>query len=222
MSNRTEEIILEATEKGGNDSIYAQGMAIHKTRNSLAEEARLLSGRAREVLQITTEMGCLTQRAVMVAVDCRPLATSRAVKSLWYAGMVNVVNIVTSSSLFKLWVAGREWMPANPQDACRLAILSLFYALARREVPEFSWRIVRSSHHPPMAEMTFKGKTGFGKWLIDAPRRGEMPSPKADLYIFPTVDEAIAVTPKGKLHTSDLKLLACQPGELRWSYKKKS
>jgi hypothetical protein len=131
------------------------------------------------------------------------------------------VNVITDSSFFKLWVAGRQWLPATAQDACRMAILALFYALARREVPEFGWRILRNSQHPPMAEMTFKGKAGCERWVIDAPRRGENPAPRADLYIFPTRDDALALTPEGKRYTNDLAVLSCRRGELRVVYEKK-
>ena len=58
--------------------------------------------------------------------------------------------------------------------------------------------------------MTFEGKNGREKWTVDAPRRGEKPQEKAQLYIFPTIQEANEMAPKGKKFTADLFLLKAQ------------
>ncbi|RYD01495.1 hypothetical protein N752_29780 [Desulforamulus aquiferis] len=124
------------------------------------------------------------------------------------AGLVKYVCVATEHAVFKLWFPTDAKLPRNAQEACRLAMLGTFFSLAAiNEIPDFEWRLIRNSKSPVLGEMTFAGMNGKEKWIIDVPRRGEKPQEKANLYIFPTLEEATTQTPNGKKFTSDLFLL---------------
>ena len=59
------------------------------------------------------------------------------------------------------------------------------------------------------------------KWVIDVPRMGEEPAPEADLFIYPTREDAEQKTPAGKRYTWDLAVIAARPDELRNAVKLK-
>ena len=68
-----------------------------------------------------------------------------------------------------------------------------------------------TARNPLMAEMSFEAAGAKQTILIDAPRRGEEPSPLADLYVVPSL--AVAEPVRDKVFTTDVLLLRrCEPG----------
>ncbi|MQL52769.1 hypothetical protein GFC01_10945 [Desulfofundulus thermobenzoicus] len=131
--------------------------------------------------------------------------------------MVRWVNVFAEigeyKGQFRLWYPADARPPKDAQEACRLAALGLFYALAKNEVPGFKWRVTRNGKNGVTAEMLFTVSNNISRWVIDAPRRDENPIPGADVYIFPTIGEGKTLTPVGKMYTADELLFT--PGELR-------
>lgn len=102
--------------------------------------------------------------------------------------------------------------PGDATEACRLALLGVFFGHAKIEMPGFGWRLLRRPSRPAMAEVSFNDKDGnLIKWVIDAPRLGEEPVPEADLFIYPALETAKQKTPAGKRYTRDLAVIAARP-----------
>lgn len=175
------------------------------------------TGRAFELMEILAEATALTTGAAATALGCSRQTAGTSFNSLWWAGMTRWVNVFAEigeyKGQFRLWYPADNKPPKNAQEACRLAVIGLFYALAKNEVPGFKWRTIRNGKHGATAEMQFTVNENITQWVIDAPRRDENPSEQADVYIFPTTYEAKTMTPAGKMFTSDELLFS--PGELR-------
>ncbi|OAT83489.1 hypothetical protein A6M21_08115 [Desulfotomaculum copahuensis] len=175
------------------------------------------TGRAYELMEMLAEAMALTTGAAATVLDCSRQTAGTAFNSLWWAGMVRWVNIFAEmgeyKGQFRLWYPADVRPPKEAQEACRLAALGLFYALAKNEVPGFKWRVLRNGKSGVTAEMQFTISGNSTRWIIDAPRRDEKPVPGADVYIFPTTEEGKTLTPAGKAYTADELLFT--PGELR-------
>ncbi|HHW42609.1 MAG TPA: hypothetical protein GXX25_02160 [Desulfotomaculum sp.] len=173
--------------------------------------------RAFELMEMLSEATALTTGAAATALGCSRQTAGTAFNSLWWAGMARWVNVFAEIGQFKgqfrLWYPADVRPPKDAQEACRLAALGLFYALAKNEVPGFKWRVIRNGKHGVTAEMQFIVSDNITQWVIDAPRREENPITDADVYIFPTTHEGKTLTPVGKMYTADELLFT--PGELR-------
>jgi hypothetical protein len=202
-------------------SIFAGAVSMMKVKASFVEEAYDFTGRAAELMERMAETGALTQTAAATALRCNRQAAGGAAKSLWFAGMLDIYNVFSrtvhgTNAQFQLWVARGCRPPADAKEACRLAILGLFYAHARLEMPGFGWRLLHHKGRPPMAEVSFASRDGeVVKWMVDAPRLGEDPATEADIYIYPTPEDAEQKTPAGKRYTWDLAVMGARPDELR-------
>lgn len=202
-------------------SIFAEGLGLIKARASFVEEAHDFTGKASEVMEIMMEAEAMTQTAAAVGLACNRQKAGGAAKSLWLSGMLDIYNVFSRdvngvNAQFQLWVAKGCKPPADAREACRLAVLGLFYAHAKIEMPGFGWRLKRGPARPVMAEVAFAHRSGEAvKWLVDAPRVGEDPSPDADIAIFPSAEEAERKTSVGKRYTWDLAVVHAQPDELR-------
>ena len=202
-------------------SIFADGVSMVKARASFAEEAYDDMGRASELMERTVEACALTRTAAAAALGCGRHEAGGAIKNLWLSGMIDRYNVVSrdvngSHAQFRLWVARGCQPPADAREACRLAVISLFYGHAKIEMPGFGWRLLRRKGRPALAEVSFVNQDGESvKWLIDAPRMGEEPVPEADIAIFPTLEDAERKTPAGKRYAWDLAVMSARPDELR-------
>ncbi|NHM26992.1 MULTISPECIES: hypothetical protein [Desulfofundulus] len=197
---------------------YAKGIALGMPQYKRGDNESIdYTGRAFELMEMLAEATAMTTGAAATALSCHRKVAGSAFNSLWWAGMVRWVNVFAEIGQFKgqfrLWLPADGRPPKDAQEACRLAALGLFYALARNEVPGFKWQVVRNGKSVVMAEMRFTVADNATQWIIDAPRREENPVPNADVYIFPTLREGKILTPPGKMYTADELLFA--PGELR-------
>jgi len=195
------------------DSPFARGIGLKARCRGPGIEAKDYSGRAFEILQALAEAGALTHKGAEILLGNKRWAANKALTALWYAGMANWYDVISETGVFRLWVPAETVVVKNPQEACRLAALGLFYALAKNEVPGFKWRMIRNGKNGVTAEMHFTISGNTTQWIIDAPRRDEDPVPHSDVYIFPTINEGKTLTPAGKMYTADELLFT--PGELR-------
>ncbi|SHI88737.1 hypothetical protein [Desulfofundulus thermosubterraneus] len=206
-------------ESGKRSFNYAKGLALGAAQCKRGDgESIDFTGRAFDLLACLTEAQALTTSAAASALSCHRKVAGSAFTSLWWAGMVCWVGVFAEmgqhKGQFRLWYPADGRPPKNAQEACRLAALGLFYALAKNEVPGFKWQVLRNGKGGVTAEMQLVTRAGIAeKWVIDAPRRGEDAFPHADVYIFPTLQEGEDLTPPGKRYTADELLLI--PGELR-------
>lgn len=194
------------------DSAFAYGTAVSISRLPVEIISQDFGGRAFEVLQYMEEAEFLILTSITKLLNDSRFIASKSINSLWYAGLVRWINVSANNSIFKIYMTVDTRVPKGPNEACRLATLGLFYAYAKKEVPGFGWRLIRSKETPIMAEMSYINRETkeLSKMIIDAPRRGEKPHPDAQLIIFPTDDEAktlMAGTKQSKQITSDLRLL---------------
>ena len=210
------------------NSFYARGVYLVKMKAGVMEEGRDFTGKAAELMECMVDAGALTQTAAALALRCNRQEAGRAAKSLWFAGMMDIYNVLsqnassTTNAQFQLWVIKGCQAPADAREACRLAILGLFYGHAKIEMPGFGWRLVRRHGWPVMAEVGFANKDGeVVKWLVDAPRMDEEPVPEADLVIYHDPEDADQKTPAGKRYVWDLAVVGARPDELRKAVKLK-
>ncbi|WP_031516829.1 hypothetical protein [Desulfofalx alkaliphila] len=191
------------------DSAFAVGRSMFISKQSIPPKKLKLT-QERKVLDILQKLSMaealMTNSLVRLNRSYRTSIEKILVKLL-HEGLIKNVCVATEHTIFKLWISADGKLPRNAQEACRLAILGIFFSLAKKEIPNFQWRVIRSNKSPILGEMTFEGKNGSEKWVIDVPRRGEKPQEKAHLYIFPTLEEAIIQSPNGKKFTSDIILI---------------
>jgi hypothetical protein len=198
-----------------------------EVRESVMEEAHSLTVKATDLMECMLEAEALTKSAAAMALRCGRHEVGKAAKNLWSAWMIDIYKVFSRSvtgtnAQFQLWVAKGCRPPADAREACRLAVLGMFYGRAKIEMPGFGWRLVRPHGLPVMAEVTFANKNGRAiKWVVDAPRLGDAPAPEADLFIYPALGEAEQKTPPGKWYTWDLSILGARPYELRGAVKLK-
>ncbi len=210
-----------------NGSIYAQGVGMVKMKPGAREERISFTGKALELMECLTEAEALTKSAAAIALRCSRQKVGKAGKALWRSGVINAYNVFTQdisgvNTRFQLWTAKSCRPPADAQEACRLSMLGLFYGHAKIEMSGFGWRLIRRPGRPVMADVSFTNKEGgTAKWLIDAPRMGDAPAPEADLFFYPTLEDAEQKTPVGKRYTWDLAVMNARPDELRNAVKLK-
>ena len=172
-------------------------------------KSTVFTGRSFEVLNYLNEAEGLTVTAISSLISHNRAAAGRALNTLYYACMVKWLAVSGNNTIFKLWILADRKPPKTSNDACRMAIYGFYYALAKKEVPGFSWRLIRKPKTPLLAEMTYIARDSGkeAKMIIDAPRRGEKPWPEANIIIFPSIEEANKMVLSGKRYTSDFYLL---------------
>jgi hypothetical protein len=210
------------------DSFYAHGVCLVKMKAGSMKERDDCDGKAVALMECLAEAGALTQTAAAVALRRNRQEMGAAAKSLWLAGVVDIYSVFsqsapgTTNAQFQLWAVKGRQHPADASDACRQAVLGLFYAHARLEMPGFGWRLVRRPGRPVMAEVSFASKDGEAiRWLVDAPRLGDDPAPEADIFIYPDCEDAEQKTPPGKKYTWDLAVVGARPDEFSRAVKLK-
>ncbi|WP_066638380.1 MarR family transcriptional regulator [Desulfolucanica intricata] len=198
------------------DSIFAKGTGMIAVKTPINKKVGNLGRKAFTILEYLSEAEALTTSALSNLMGYYRYDVKGALKSLVSTGLVREIEVATSLGIFKLWVKSDIKLPQNAQEACRLAALGLFYAWAKKEVPNFEWSLLKIKKKPVMAEMTFlpKGQMNRIKWLIDVPRRGEKPHPNANIFIFPTLAEGKSLAPQGKRFTCDLLLMVNDGADL--------
>ena len=197
------EILGEMVE----DSAFSVGRSMTVYRRPALRSTKIpVSGQTHEILRHLSIGAGLTVNSLARITGKHKMMITKELLRLWQAGLVRQLAVATDHSVFKLWTPADSGWPATAQEACRMAVLGAFYALALREAPGFSWRLDRKSRAQIVGEMSFTGKNGPEKWVVDAPRRGEAITGGARAYIFPTLAEAGGAVPKGASFTSDLHL----------------
>jgi len=187
------------------DSVFSVGRSMYVSKPY--SKSIELSGEALGLLRELSLGEALTLSSLAQKSGRSRAKTDKMLKRLQNAGMVKYASVATDYSVFKLWLPSDVTPPRTAGEACRLAVLGIFFTLAAQEAPGFRWRLIRQKSSPVLGELVFAGSKGQEKWIIDAPRRGENMAEEADLYIFPTIEEARAVIPRGKKYTSELLLL---------------
>ncbi|ACV62282.1 hypothetical protein Dtox_1407 [Desulfofarcimen acetoxidans DSM 771] len=191
------------------DSCYAFGVSMMAPKLSHEIKSTTLTVRAFEVVNYLNEAEGLTVTALATLIKHNRAAAGRVLKTLYSSCMVKWLTVCGNNTVFKLWMLADRKPPKTSNEACRMAVYGFYYALARKEVPGFSWRLIRKPKTPLLAEMTYLARdTGKeAKMIIDAPRRGEKPWPEAGIIIFPSIEEANSLVLSGKRYTSDFHLL---------------
>ena len=165
-------------------------------------------------LKYLREAEYLPVSMIAILLGCSRSSAQKLMAKMWQARLVKCIEIATYSTpsmTFKLWVNSVSGMPKNANEACRLAVLGAFYGRIKKEQAELEWIIVKRSKEKKQVTATMAfvpaGKKDKVTLTVDAPRRGEKPNPDADIYIFPTTEEAKLYTPPGKRFTTDLVLM---------------
>lgn len=189
-------------------SPYAEGRGLKLGRPGPGIEARDFTGRAWELLELLNEAGALTSGPAARVLETSRHKVASAFETLRLSGMARYADVFTPRSSFRLWFPAASRPPREAGEACRLAALAMLFAAARREVVGFAWQILRNGKVTGvMARMDFRDPDGRDlRWIIDAPRSGEVPAALADLYIVPGENDA-ALVPPGKLYITDEVLL---------------
>ena len=109
------------------------------------------------------------------------------------AGLAYRLDCFKAGHFVRVWLASAVPLP-GPGEAARLAAMGLLFLRLRREHAGMIWEM----YHWGVARLTINNTH-----LVDPVRRGEKPCEKADLMLFPTLEEARRYTPAGKLYTAD-------------------
>lgn len=190
------------------DSNFSVGRSMFVSKHYIQRNLKLVpDGKALEVLRKLSMAEALTLNTLTLICNSYRKSIDELLIKLFHDGLVKNVCVATEHTIFKLWSSADAKLPRNAQEACRLAILGAFFSLAIKEIPDFEWKLIRNNKSSVLGEMTFTGKKGKEQWIIDVPRRGEKPQEKAQLCIFPTLEEAVRLAPAGRKFTSDLFLL---------------
>jgi len=195
------------------DSAYAAGSGIRYLK--FPEEITDIKDnrKCKELMKYFNETGLLTATTAAMLLNTSRMAAQKLLAKLWKARFIKCIEVVTASvpeRVFKLWVSNDKMLPKLPNEACRLAVLSIFYGRSKNNLPGFMWELKKHNKSKKIyASMTYlpPGEKKKSTLLIDAPRRGEEPNPEADIIVFPTIEEAKALTPVGKRYTIDYILL---------------
>ena len=195
---------IEILGKIVEDSAFAVGRSLVTYRRLGRPLTKIPSSeRNQEILKHLSIGAGLTANSLARITGKHKTIVGKDLAKLWEAGLVRQLAVATDSAVFKLWTTADSRWPTTAQEACRMAVLGAFYALALKEAPDFAWRLDRNSQGQIVGEMTFTGKSGRETWLIDVPRRGETCTGNAQVYIFPTMAEAEATVPNSAYRISD-------------------
>lgn len=196
------------------DSAFAAGTALRHLKYPVQIKEISDSKKGFAVLRYINEGESLTVTAIAMLMKCSRMKAKNIIENLWMSRLVKCVEVVTNTKperFFKLWMESTKNLPKNANEACRLAVLGMFYSRTKNSLSEYEWSVIRRNREKKHATaiMTFlpSGKKEKTALCIDAPRRGEKPNPDADIYIFPTNDEARIYTPPGKRFTTDFILM---------------
>ena len=196
--------VVEISGRMVEDSAFSAGRSMSIYRQPAFNQARrLFSVKTYEILKHLSMGTALTANSLARIAGKHKTVINKGLVRLWQAGMVKQLAVATDYTIFKLWTTADAKLPDSAQEACRMAVLGAFYAMASQEAPDLTWQLIRNNRFKVIGEMTFAGHEGRQKWLIDVPRRGETITEGAQVYIFPTMEEAGKITPKGAYFTSD-------------------
>lgn len=195
------------------DSAFAIGTGIRKLL--YPSEINELEGNNKNLVMIKyfSEAEYLTTTSIATLMDTSRMKVQKHLRDMWKTRVVKCVEVLANTKLervFKLWMPSTTALPKNAMEACRLAALGAFYGRAKNILMDLEWGIVRSKDKKTLtAEMVYLsgGEKEKTRLVIDAPRRGEKPNSDADIFIFPSVEEAKTFTPVGKRYTADVMLL---------------
>ncbi len=158
-----------------------------------------LSPRALAALELLRASGAaLTTTMLARYLGCKKPALQRNMYALQRAGLAYRLDCLKEGHYVRVWLASTVSVP-GPVEAARLAALGLLFLRLRREYAGMIWEMLPRR----VVRMTINNTH-----LVDPVRRGEKPGEKADLLLFPTLDEARRYTPGGKLYTADTMLLS--------------
>lgn len=194
------------------DSAYAIGTGIKHLKYPVEISEINRNHKCFEAMKYFNEAETLTTTTVASLLKCSRMVAQKLLRKMWNARLIKNIEVVTNSKperVFKLWIASDKSLPKSPNEACRLAALSIFYSRTKNILPGFSWDLKRNKGKTICAYMTYLrvAEKKNDTLIIDVPRRGEKPNLEADIFIFPTVEEARLLTPRGKRYTTDYILM---------------
>jgi hypothetical protein len=125
-----------------NDSFYAQGVGMIKMKANAIRNGHGFTGKTLGLLECMTQAGALIKSAATTALRCGRHEASNAGKALWHSGMIDIYNVYSrdvsmNNAQFHLWVAHGCPSPGDATEACRLAVLGIFFGHAKIEMPGF-------------------------------------------------------------------------------------
>ncbi|WP_027364876.1 hypothetical protein [Desulfotruncus alcoholivorax] len=158
-----------------------------------------LSSRALAVLELLRESrAALTTTMLAGYFRCKKSSLQKNMYALQRAGLAYRLDCLKDGHYVRVWLASTVPVP-GPVEAARLAALGVLFLRLRREYAGMIWEMLPGQ----VARMIINNTR-----LVDPVRRGEKPFEKADLLLFPTLDEARQLTPEGKLYTADTLLIS--------------
>lgn len=198
------------------DSAFALGTAVKYLKYPVEIRNIEYNNKVYETLKFLKEAEYLPVSTIALLLGCSRGIAQKLLAKMWKARLVKCIEVTTYSTpsmMFKLWVNSLSTLPQNANEACRLAMLGAFYARTKKELSGFEWNLAKTKRGKAKkyvcAEMAYLSGTKNEKtmFIVDAPRRGENINPEADIYIFPTIEEASTLTPSGKRYTTDILLM---------------
>ncbi|MCL5290686.1 MAG: hypothetical protein M1489_06645 [Firmicutes bacterium] len=194
------------------DSAFAIGTGVRKLLYPLKIN-ELHGNKNFGLIKYISEAEYLTATSIATLMGASRMKIQKYLGDIWKTRVVKCIEVLANTKperVFKLWMISTTILPKNAMEACRLAALGAFYGRAKNLLTDFEWGIVRSKDRKALtAEMVYlpSGEKEKTRLVIDAPRRGEKPNADADIFIFPSVEEAMIFTPAGKRYTADIMLL---------------
>jgi hypothetical protein len=198
------------------DSAFALGTAVKHLKYPADIKNIEYNNRVYDALKFLKEAEYLPVSSIGILLGRSRGIAQKLTVNMWKARLVKCIEVATYSTpsmTFKLWINSDSELPRNANEACRLAVLGAFYGRIKKEQPDLEWNLIKSRRGKikkyAYSEMVYLvgEKKEKNSLLIDAPRRGEKPNLEADIFIFPTLQEAKMFTPKGKRFTTDIILM---------------
>ncbi len=194
------------------DSAFAIGTGLRKLLYP-SKTNELDGNKNFELIKYFSEAEYLTATSIAILMGASRMKVQKHLGDIWKKRVVKCVEVLANTKperVIKLWMPSTSALPKNAMEACRLAALGAFYGRAKNILADFEWGIMRSKDRKTLAaEMVYlpSGEKEKTRLVVDAPRRGEKPNAEADIFIFPSVEEAMIFTPAGKRYTADMMLL---------------
>lgn len=195
------------------DSAFALGIGLRRLMYPSEIKDFDSSNTKFRMVKYFSEAEYLTTTAIASLMDASRMKIQKHLRDMWKTRLIKCVEVLTKTypeRAFKLWMPSASALPKNAMEACRLAAFGAFYSRAKNILADLEWGVTRSKDRKSLtAEMVYlpNGAKEKTRLVIDAPRRGEKPNADADIYIYPSVEEAIIFTPTGKRYTADIMLL---------------
>ena len=131
------------------DSNFSVGRSMFASKQRIPQELKLIpTGKIMDVLQKLSIAEALMLKSLARICGYYRNSIDELLIKLLHGGLVKNVYVATNHTIFKLWLPADAKLPRTAQEACRLAMLGTFYSLAVKEMPGFTWRLIRNNKSP--------------------------------------------------------------------------